>query len=166
MMQPPTEHIRTMLPPAVLVGMVIVIGLYDPTFFSLSNFETVISDTMSLFLMATGLTLVIMMGGIDLSVQAVASMASCILAAYLPRATAKGCMAIISSSDPSQKSVAPFGGRQPLFTPDPVAVGIPTDGDPILVDTSASITTNNMGARLAREGRRFPGRWSSPSRPP
>src|SRR5437879_156261 len=84
MMQPPTEHIRTMLPPAVLVGMVIVIGLYDPTFFSLSNFETVISDTMSLFLMATGLTLVIMMGGIDLSVQAVASMASCILAAYLP----------------------------------------------------------------------------------
>lgn len=83
MMQRPTEHIRTMLPPAVLVGMVLVVGLYDPTFFSLSNFETVISDTMSLFLMATGLTLVIMMGGIDLSVQAVASMASCILAVYL-----------------------------------------------------------------------------------
>ena len=84
MMQLPTEHIRTMLPPAVLVGMVLVVGLYDPTFFSLSNFETVISDTMTLFLMATGLTLVIMMGGIDLSVQAVASMASCILAVYLP----------------------------------------------------------------------------------
>ncbi|MER9473847.1 ABC transporter permease [Mesorhizobium sp. M0520] len=83
-MQRATEHIRTVLPPAVLVGMVLVIGLYDPTFFSVSNFETVISDTMSLFLMATGLTLVIMMGGIDLSVQAVASMASCILAAYLP----------------------------------------------------------------------------------
>lgn len=78
------EHIRSILPPAVLVGMVLVVGLYDPTFFSLSNFETVISDTMTLFLMATGLTLVIMMGGIDLSVQAVASMASCILAVYLP----------------------------------------------------------------------------------
>jgi ribose transport system permease protein len=35
--------------------------------------------------MASGVTLVIMIGGIDLSVQAVASMASCILAAYLPR---------------------------------------------------------------------------------
>lgn len=78
------EHIRTMLPPAVLVSMVFVVGIYDPTFFSLPNFETVISDTMTLFLMATGLTLVIMMGGIDLSVQAVASMASCILAVYLP----------------------------------------------------------------------------------
>jgi ribose transport system permease protein len=78
------DHIRTLLPPAVLVGMVLVIGLYDPTFFSLSNFETVISDTMTLFLMATGLTLVIMMGGIDLSVQAVASMTSCILAVFLP----------------------------------------------------------------------------------
>jgi ribose transport system permease protein len=78
------DHIRTLLPPAVLVGMVLVIGLYDPSFFSLSNFETVISDTMTLFLMATGLTLVIMMGGIDLSVQAVASMTSCILAVFLP----------------------------------------------------------------------------------
>jgi ribose transport system permease protein len=35
--------------------------------------------------MAAGVTIVIMMGGIDLSVQAVASMTSCILAAYLPR---------------------------------------------------------------------------------
>jgi L-lactate dehydrogenase len=82
------------------------------------------------------------------------------LAAYLPRATDKGCLIIVSSSDPSQKTVAPFGGREPLFTPDPIAVGIPTDGDPVLVDISASITTNNMGARLVREGRRFPGLWA------
>jgi ribose transport system permease protein len=34
--------------------------------------------------MASGVTLVIMIGGIDLSVQAVASMTSCILAVYLP----------------------------------------------------------------------------------
>jgi L-lactate dehydrogenase len=38
-------------------------------------------------------------------------------------------------------------------------MGIPTDADPILVDTSASITTNNMGARMVREKRRFPGQW-------
>jgi LDH2 family malate/lactate/ureidoglycolate dehydrogenase len=81
------------------------------------------------------------------------------LAAYLPRATEKGYLAIVSSTDPSQRTVAPFGGRQPLFTPNPVAMGIPTDGDPILVDTSASITTNNMGARMVREKRRFPGQW-------
>ena len=43
-----------------------------------------------------------------------------------------------------------------MFTPDPIAVGIPTEGDPILIDTSASITTNGMSARLRAEGRRFP----------
>ena len=47
-----------------------------------------------------------------------------------------------------------------MFTPDPVAVGIPTDGDPILVDISASITTNGMSNRLRREGKRFPGAWA------
>ena len=82
------------------------------------------------------------------------------LAAYLPRATEKGYLAIVSSSDPSQKTVAPFGSREPVFTPNPIAVGIPTDGDPLLLDTSASITTNNMGARLVREKRRFPGVWA------
>jgi len=82
------------------------------------------------------------------------------LAAYLPRVTERGFLAIVSSTDPSQRTVAPFGGRQPLFTPNPVAVGIPTEGDPILVDVSASITTNNMGARLVREGRRLPGLWA------
>ena len=82
------------------------------------------------------------------------------LAAYLPRATERGYMAIVSGSDPSQRSVAPFGGIDPVFTPNPIAVGIPTEGDPILLDTSASISTNNMGARLIREGRRFPGLWA------
>ena len=82
------------------------------------------------------------------------------LAAYLPRATERGYMAIVSGSDPSQRSVAPFGGTDPVFTPNPIAVGIPTEGDPVLLDTSASISTNNMGARLVREGRRFPGLWA------
>jgi LDH2 family malate/lactate/ureidoglycolate dehydrogenase len=74
------------------------------------------------------------------------------LAAYLPRATDRGCMVVVSTSDPSQRTVAPWGGMTPVMTPNPIAVGIPTSGDPILVDASASITTNNMVARLAREG--------------
>jgi len=81
------------------------------------------------------------------------------LAAYLQRATGQGCMAIIASSDPSEHSVAPFGGKRSVFTPDPIAVGIPTDSDPILIDISASITTNGMTARLKEEGKRFPGQW-------
>ncbi len=78
-------RLQLWLPLVVLTVLVLIVGLYDNTFFSVSNFLSVTADTMTLFLMASGVTLVIMMGGIDLSVQAVASMTSCILAAYLPR---------------------------------------------------------------------------------
>ena len=77
-------RLQLWLPLIVLTVLVLAVGLYDQTFFSIGNFLAVTADTMTLFLMASGVTLVIMMGGIDLSVQAVASMTSCILAAYLP----------------------------------------------------------------------------------
>lgn len=82
------------------------------------------------------------------------------LAAFLPAATERGLMAIIASSDPASADVAPFGGRRAVYSPNPVAVGIPTGGDPILIDVSASITTNGMSGRLRRQGRRFPGLWA------
>lgn len=75
------------------------------------------------------------------------------LAAYLPEATSKGLMISISSSSPSGAQVAPFGGLVGVYTPNPVAHGIPTPGEPILIDISASITTVNMSQRLTREGR-------------
>lgn len=85
------------------------------------------------------------------------------LAAHLQRATDRGQMIIIATSDPAVKTVAPYGGLDPVFTPDPFAVGIPTDSDPILVDMSASITTNGMAARLKASGSRFRGQWAQDS---
>lgn len=79
------KRLHTYLPIIFLIVLVLLVGAYDPSFFSVGNFLTVTADTMTLFLMASGVTLVIMIGGIDLSIQAVASMASCILAAYLGR---------------------------------------------------------------------------------
>lgn len=81
------------------------------------------------------------------------------LAAFLTRATDAGMMAVITSSDPSVASVAPFGGRVPLYTPNPIAIGIPTTGDPVLIDISASITTNGLSGRYAAEGKRMPHAW-------
>lgn len=81
------------------------------------------------------------------------------LQAYLERATSKGLMVIIASSDPTSATVAPFGGLDAVLGPDPIAVGIPTAGDPILIDMSSSITTNGMVARTAREGGRLGGQW-------
>lgn len=82
------------------------------------------------------------------------------LAAYLPIATEAGLVGMIACSDPSAAMVVPTGGLDPVFTPDPLAVGIPTEGHPILIDMSASITTAAMSARLRREDRRFPGLWA------
>lgn len=79
------KRLDVWLPLIVLAVLVLAVGGYDRTFFSVGNFLEVTADTMTLFLMASGVTLVIMMGGIDLSVQAVASMTSCILAVYLPQ---------------------------------------------------------------------------------
>jgi len=78
-------RIRAALPVVFLAGLVVLISAYDPSFLSLGNLLTLTADSMTLFLLAAGLTFVIMIGGIDLSVQAIASMASCILAAYLGR---------------------------------------------------------------------------------
>ena len=81
------------------------------------------------------------------------------LAAFLERATAQGMMVTLTCSDPSVASVAPFGGTRAIYTPDPVAVGIPTSGDPILIDISASITTNGLTNRLHKEGRNLEHDW-------
>lgn len=81
------------------------------------------------------------------------------LASYLKRATDRGLALLILSSDPNQGSVAPFGGRKALYTPNPIAIGWPTSGLPVLVDISASITTNGMSARKIKDGSRFPGPW-------
>src|SRR6478752_7753374 len=45
------------------------------------------------------------------------------LAAFLQRATDRGLMITIASSDPAVATVAPFGGRTAVYTPDPFAVG-------------------------------------------
>ncbi|TWG35659.1 L-lactate dehydrogenase [Acidovorax delafieldii] len=81
------------------------------------------------------------------------------LAAYMARATERGMLLLMASSTPSVAGVAPFGGRKAVFTPNPIAAGIPTEGDPILLDISASITTLNRARQLAREGRSFPSEW-------
>jgi len=58
-------------------------------------------------------------------------------------------------------SVAPYGAVAGRYTPNPIAAGCPTDGDPVLMDISASTTTNGMTARMNRAGRgeRLPGLW-------
>jgi LDH2 family malate/lactate/ureidoglycolate dehydrogenase len=77
------------------------------------------------------------------------------LASYLEKATADGFMILLSSSDPAVQSVAPHGGTRAVFTPNPIAAGIPTSGTPFLIDISASTVTNGMTARRHKAGQHF-----------
>ena len=67
----------------------------------------------------------------------------------------EGFIAIIKSSVPSNSTVAPFGGTEPLFTPNPMAIGFPTNNLPVIIDISASITTNNMIAEKIANEQKF-----------
>ncbi|HEY2819012.1 MAG TPA: Ldh family oxidoreductase [Casimicrobiaceae bacterium] len=81
------------------------------------------------------------------------------LAAYAKRAAERGMVALVYCSDPAMASVAPFGGVTPVFTPNPIAAGIPTSRDPIVLDVSASLTTNGLTARLHKAGEKLPHPW-------
>jgi LDH2 family malate/lactate/ureidoglycolate dehydrogenase len=81
------------------------------------------------------------------------------LAAYLRRATEQGLVALIECSDPTVFAVVPHGGTTPFITPNPVAAGIPTSGDPILIDVSTSITSNGYAHQERIAGRSLPGPW-------
>ena len=62
-------------------------------------------------------------------------------------------------SDPNSSSVAPFGGLDPVFTPNPVSFGMPSSKQPIMVDVSTSATTNGMTNRLFNEKKLLPAAW-------
>lgn len=81
------------------------------------------------------------------------------LATYVRRAANGGQLALLTTSSPGNAVVAPHGGRTPLLSTNPFAIGIPTDGAPILIDTSASATTNRRIERAQRAGERLPQPW-------
>ncbi|MCP3055491.1 Ldh family oxidoreductase [Aurantimonas marianensis] len=81
------------------------------------------------------------------------------LAAYLMAATDRGLAAIVASSSPNNASVAPFGAVEGAYSPNPLAAGWPTGGDPVLIDVSTSITTSSLTSEVAAAGGRLPGAW-------
>ena len=81
------------------------------------------------------------------------------LQAYLKPGTDAGFIILLMCSDPSAAGVAPHGGVASRITPNPIAAGFPTAGDPILIDISSSTSTNAMNKRVALEGGRLKGQW-------
>ncbi|MGR3810095.1 Ldh family oxidoreductase [Jiulongibacter sp. NS-SX5] len=81
------------------------------------------------------------------------------LAAYMEAASKSGHMVIIACSDPDNKTVAPFGGTTGVYSPNPLALGIPTEGDPIIIDVSMSTTSNGLIHQKNKSGEPLPHPW-------
>lgn len=81
------------------------------------------------------------------------------LAVYLMRSAQAGFLTLLASSDANSASVAPYGGTEAVFTPNPLAVGYPCSNGNVLIDISASITTNGMSNRKIGAGEKFAGQW-------
>ncbi len=81
------------------------------------------------------------------------------LAALAKMATDRGYFVMLASSGPHSKFVAPFGGKAPLFSPNPFAIGYPTRTVPVLVDICASLTTVSMTREKLAAGRQFEHAW-------
>ena len=79
------DKMRQWLPLATLLILVCIVGVMQPVFLQPSTLLQLASDTAVLFILATGVTFVIMLGGIDLSIQSMASFASVIVALTVSR---------------------------------------------------------------------------------
>src|SRR6478609_4506380 len=74
---------RQWLPLGTLIVLVVLVGTLQPVFLQPATLLQLASDTAVLFILATGVTFVIMLGGIDLSIQSMASLASVVVALTL-----------------------------------------------------------------------------------
>ncbi|MGE3702273.1 MAG: ABC transporter permease [Hyphomicrobiaceae bacterium] len=66
-----------------LVVLCVALSVFTPYFLTWSNIINVLRHAAPLFLMSAGLTLVVLTGGIDLSVGAVLGLAACIAASFI-----------------------------------------------------------------------------------
>jgi L-lactate dehydrogenase len=81
------------------------------------------------------------------------------LQAFLKPVTDEGLFILMVSNAPSGKWVVPHGAVQGCYSPNPLAAGIPTDGDPVLIDISMSSTALGPVLRAKQDGVRLPGPW-------
>jgi len=76
-------NVTRLAPAAVLIALVLAIAALSPSFLSAYSLRVLAAESSVILLLATGQTLVVLGGGIDLSVAALASLTSILLALLL-----------------------------------------------------------------------------------
>lgn len=78
------ERLTSFMPLIALVGILAAISVANPRFLSLGSLTAVVDAAGPLAVLAAGATVVVLCGGIDLSIAALASLSSVLLALWLP----------------------------------------------------------------------------------
>ncbi|MBN9734979.1 MULTISPECIES: Ldh family oxidoreductase [unclassified Pseudonocardia] len=81
------------------------------------------------------------------------------LQSYLLPFTERGLLVTLTATNPGVASVAAPGGTRGVITTNPIAMGIPTRDDPILIDQCTSVGSNALFDAYAGRGERLPGQW-------
>ena len=79
------DRLRPWLPLFTLVGLMLVVGVTQPEFLTPNYLVQLAGDSATLFVLAAGVSFTIMLGGIDLSIQSMASLASVLIALTIGR---------------------------------------------------------------------------------
>ncbi|WP_250469722.1 ABC transporter permease [Caballeronia sp. GAFFF2] len=90
--------LRDNAPFLALVVLYVLIEIAQPSFLAPSTQLGLLADSSTLFIMAAGTTFVVLLGSIDLSLQAVASLSSVIVAMLLPRHGAMAAVIALAAS--------------------------------------------------------------------
>lgn len=80
------------------------------------------------------------------------------LGRYVERCLEDDCIALLMSN--ALTTVHPYGGRQRLLGTNPIAVAIPTPGDPLLIDLATSAASAGKLQAAARAGTLVPADWA------
>src|SRR5580698_1379901 len=88
--------IRRSAPLGVLIVLLAGLGFFQPSFLSVYSLSVLAGEASVILVLAAGQTLVILLGGIDLSMAAVASLASVLIALLLPSVGLAGLLSVLA----------------------------------------------------------------------
>lgn len=87
------------------------------------------------------------------------SYASGVIGYFADRIARQGLIGLVFTN--ASASIAPWGGTQPLFGTNPVALGVPrADAPPIIIDQSSSTTARVNVVQAAERGESIPDTWA------
>lgn len=91
-----TDRVTSFMPVIALVALVVALSLADPDFLTERSLIAVANTAAPLAVLAAGATLVVLCGGIDLSIAALASLSSVLLALWLPNLGGLTTLAVVA----------------------------------------------------------------------